>query len=628
MLDVVPTLTSLYQRFNGAIFSLVVVSSSLLCIAGWNETWLALLFAYGLFLAFQADSGGILTTLKVAIIFIGFATTAGLLAGLLNVRLVGEPNARYLLLVLLLATLSVFRTNSNSEFRSEDSLARHVSYAVFATVGIAFFLLSTIKNVFGWLLNTWDGGSQPGIITQVWYQGNIDYVGEIPTGFVGYPRGIHFVESLILSTLTDATYSPKIATSFFALANIVMYTILLATVMLVARQLFCLIDANSNESKGKQFFTTLGAPVVFFSSFFVNGLFFLHSVNFWIAVVCTLTALQVLISLLDKSGSAKNIGHVDALCLTACIIITGHNYPILLPLVSLIAILALGTLIQKRNESSGTKARVRTFVITCNLFSLTVAAISFYNFLKYPSTEGDRFQFSGAINTLPLSAIITILTLALLWLYSNQVSNDAHQFEKFLLPLVFLGVIGIWMILWYLAGSSDRSFGANYYPKKYEYALVILVLPFAFAYLDGLLNRVNLRPSISFFSTNLIFIRMIALSIFILGIFNFSNPITSLARANVALSDAVVHEAGIPGPSTIVSESGNISLAASIMSNSIDISFWENPHADIPLYHFGGNIIANSGIVEERKPCEITDILGGPSRVYDLSRDIGYECWK
>ena len=131
MLDVMPTLTSLYQRFNRAIFSLVVVSSSLLCVAGWNQTWLTLLFAYGLFLAFQADSGGILTTLKVAIIFIGFATTAGLLAGLLNVRLVGEPNSRYLLLVLLLITMNVYRKRQNFDFEDKDLITRYISFSFF-----------------------------------------------------------------------------------------------------------------------------------------------------------------------------------------------------------------------------------------------------------------------------------------------------------------------------------------------------------------------------------------------------------------------------------------------------------------------------------------------------------------
>ena len=622
MLDVMPTLMSLYQRFNGAIFSLVVVSSSLLCIAGWNETWLALLFAYGLFLAFQADSGGILTTLKVAIIFIGFATTAGLLAGLLNVRLVGEANSRYLLLVLLLVTMNIYRKRQNVDLADKDLMTRYLSLSLSAVAGITFFLLSTSTNVFGWLLNTWDGATQPGVVTVIWGQGHIDYVGDIPTGYEGYPRAIHFVEAWLTSSLNDFEYSPKLTVSFFALTNIVVYLTLIFALHAFAKGLFSISSRKvpiGNHSIALFLFGT-----VILSPFFIQGLFFHHSVNFWVSLICILVGGSICLDMTNGETLVRKRmpTTIDRLTITASIVIVSHSYQMLLPIVFFIALFFVALQMKSRIRT-GFRAQYLTVL---NLLSLVISTIALFNWFNYPSSEGDRLTFTGALTTIPIEIVVTCLFATLIWIWICDRQSSWRQIERYFLPLFFIGITLCWLALWLISGSLDRSPGLNYYPKKFEYAMVILMLPFFATGTAMLLSLVFQKivhgTWIKFYAFGMSFVMLY------LGLTNLTKPIDDLNRAFSSVSDAAIKEASVEGPSTIVGETGHISLAGSFLSNTLDLSFWRNPHPDIPLYHYGGNIIANSGVVEERKPCEITDILGGPSRVYDLSRDIRYDCWK
>jgi hypothetical protein len=622
MLEVVPTLMSLSQRFSGAIFYLVVISTSLLCIAGWNETWLTLLFSYGLFLAFQADSGGILTTLKVAIIFIGFATTAGLLAGLLNVRLVGESNSRYLLLVLLLITMNVYRKRQNFDFEDKDLITRYISFSLAATAGVILFLLSTSPNVFGWLLNTWDGATQPGVVTVIWGQGHIDYVGDIPTGYEGYPRAIHFVEAWLTSTLNDFVYSPKLTVSFFALINIVVYLSLVFALHAFARGLFRI--SSRRVSNGYHSLSLFLLALVILSPFFVQGLFFHHSINFWVSLICILVSSSICLDLAREETSVRNKmpATIDRLTITASIVIVSHSYQILLPIAFFIGLFFVALQIKSRIRTD-----FRTQHLTAlNSLSLVISTIALFNWFNYPSSEGNRLTFTGALTTVPIEMVVVCLFVTWIWIWCCDRQRSWKQIERYFLPLFFLGITFCWLALWLMSGSFDRSPGLNYYPKKFEYALVIILLPF-FATGTAMLfsiffQKIVQRSWIKFYAIGM------SLATLYWGLTNLAKPIQDLNRAFSSISDAAIKETNIEGPSTIVGESGHISLAGSFLSNTLDLSFWRNPHPDVPLYHYGGNIIGNSGVVEDIKLCEITDILGGPSRVYDLSRDIRYECWK
>jgi hypothetical protein len=595
-----------------------------------NLVWMVLTFTYFVLVTLASKKLYVEHLIKILLIYLGLISTAGLAAGIIDFRLVGNDYSRYLLLFITLVTVKVSLSNAAPPSRNGDyAQALRVPLTIlFAIFLFTIISLSLEKHKFAWLLNTWDGGSQPGIVTQIWHQGNINYVGEIPTGFIGYPRAVHFVEAIIGSITHGPSYSANFAVTFFAVLNIVFYCVLVVSIILLTISLTATYQNRSKKPVDmlSAMVASLVVLLVMFSSTMVKGLFFLHSVNFWIAITCVLVSVLISLRIISDRNRSDNfpVGPVDILCLTSCTTLTAHSYPVLLPLMFLV----IATLCVLVGFKKPPKLTIKLFStgFLINLIVIVVGVISFINVLSYPSTEGDRFKFTGALDVLPVLLVIATVVGSLTWLAHCYIKGKGSRKEIVFQSSFVIGSTGLWGALWILAGSFDRTYGLNYYPKKYEYYLLLAMLPFCAVLTGSIFTNLAARFSRSaqrYVATPLI-VGIVAIS----GLLDFALQITKSNSDYQQLGSAVLFEANESGPSTIVASTGEISLPASIMANSIDLTFWDKPSPDVLLYNFGGNVIANSGVLSETRLCEITDILLRPVRVHNLYLSKHFECWK
>jgi len=420
------------------------------------------------------------------------------------------------------------------------------------------FQLVTGSRGLSFLLNTWDGSSNSGLVRALEVNPNLTMSATSITQWENYPNFAHqfaaLVSRLIQEILKD---DPRTTLIVFAFVSSTLYAVLVLQVGRLAASIVLLKFHKPRAATA----TAIASQALFFSPSLINDFALMHSISFIAALIGTLIAIRSLLEVCSRRGLVT-AGF-------AAILVSG-SYPLL----SLIPIIAwtVCALLDTRGISKkllGAAALAPALVLT-------------YSSLALNSTDG-RLQATGHIQTLP-SWLVGGTTIVVLSLAAAQAKSRPNVTIVGITLLIF----GVCQFLWESSPSRSRDYGLNYYAKKFEYAALVILVPFLCALLarlvlkalssrsdgEALLTRhhgVGKSPVILSFSLVAVLL-VIASTMYTVVI-----PTERDRQAQVEL-EAAIEEARRPGPGIIWYTGVQAKpLTPTLMANYLDKSLWREP---------------------------------------------------
>jgi hypothetical protein len=367
----------------------------------------------------------------------------------------------------------------------------------------------------------------------------------------------------------------------------------------------------------------VGAQAFLLTPFAITHLLMLHSLAFLGAILSCLIVTLIVLERTEVS-LAFNSGEL-ILSIASGYVLVGSSYPILLPVIVATILLGLRSLVKQNRLDNG------QIYLSLHVFVGFIMASVVTSMLI---TMQDRVNPSGIYKAggqlYPIDARWLILEFFLV-LFLGLYCLRRRGFLSSITPFFIVGAaVAIPLLMWILAGSRDRSFGVNYYPKKAEYASAILCLPFALVGFAGLCRALRFHRIIG----RKIGIALMTLAPIFMLIQLWRGPIQTFWGTHEtdavasALIDAAISEAKIPGRSLVVDDrQALLSWNATLLSNYIDKSFWQTPGGQT------ANIILIQRFVSRSDTESILDMcafLGtnayGAGRIVELPQGINRYC--
>lgn len=425
-------------------------------------------------------------------------------------------------------------------------------------VGFAVFQLALGTSGFSFLLNTWDGSSNPGLVRALEVTPNLTTSTSTVTQWESYPSFAHQFIAMISRTLQFVSSdNPRTTLVVFAFLSTTIYSLLVFHVGRLASTIVC----RKTENKRAQNFAALLSQVVLLIPRIITDFALMHSVSFMMALTGTLVTINQALS-----GRHKR----DLVSLGVATTLVSGTYPLLSLLPLLIWFVV--AIVDQRAPLANLLAS----------FAVAPALVLTYLSLSLNSTSG-RLQATGHIVALP-SWLIPVMAGGIVL----SVLPNVKQRTNALLAFVTLMVMCFWQFLWISSPSLSREYGLNYYAKKFEYAALVLLVPVVI----GLLCPIALKGIARLMAARLQVVgpnasllrflsatpRATAMALVAVSFVNVVVIPTVRDKVAHAELDAALKEAQRPGPG-IVWFRGNEAkaLTPSLMANYLDKSLWAEP---------------------------------------------------
>jgi hypothetical protein len=508
----------------------------------------------------------------------GFIITFGLIAGFLSFRitdLIVRLALGGISLGLLLLNLRTIQSRQRgSKFVRPTLTPVAILPSIFVlAIGLLFAIKSSENMHF--LLGTWDGTTNPGFVTAMRFFEQINGFPQIK-GAEGYPSGMHYVASWFADLFPSFGQPSSLSTiQAFAATFFVVYALIIAQVGELTRDL-C---RAANLKKSFQLIAGFAAQLLLVSPFFIKNLLMLYSLAFLGAVSVTLSML--LFSLKRQRALVEEDNQRSGIVISLGLLMLSVSYPTFL----LVGLFLLFIFLFQPSISHVLIVLVRTAIgkmtVVLLSFSLSVVVVQVMQ-AAIPSSLSAVSRFSLSANIIALSGrfVLAVSLLAItcaLFFYKRKLSDGRILF-LYLIP-VLITVITSWL----LSNSFDRSYGPNYYAKKSEYQLVVLLAPLAIC---GFFQVVECLARLTK-TLNLVVIAFVFATVFsapvILrdGLFSALVSPTISNRTGSKLMAYALQEAEINGRSIIWDDSQPyLSQQASMMSVQIDPTSWLEPDQD------------------------------------------------
>jgi hypothetical protein len=510
---------------------------------------------------------------------LGLFAGVGVSPTLLNLTTLKASYANFLapIFALTVVTLAVaqwtksLKQDQDRSIGTKKKLLSLRSWTVLPAAYVATFTLfqswAGIKG-FNYLLNTWDGSSNSGLVRALEVNPGVTYTTALTTQWENYPNFAHQFPAMISRLLQDVLGdSPNTTLIVFGFFSTLVYSLLLLE---LGRTGFLLA---SKYGLGVSLSAVAGyvCQALFLTPRLITDLALMHSVSFMLALVAVLASVRTVIS--ARSDSRPG----DATLLTSglCALLASGSYPLLVVIpLAVWAYLAL----QRRDENQ------TSTVISALMVALAIVLA--YTSLSMNNSDS-RFQATGHIYPLPKWTIPTLAIVVIFGLITKLITRTRCHADAVLLVLTGL-CLAMSFYLWSSSPSRSRAYGENYYAKKFEYAVIAVLLPLAIPLLLNLCStlvsvfRRRLKQSSA---SNIPFGRSLR---WLMGSLCVALSVTSMLtsylvptvrddRASLELRAALA-EALRPGPGIVWSRHASAkSISPTLMANYLDKSLWRQP---------------------------------------------------
>jgi hypothetical protein len=516
--------------------------------------------------------------------FLGMTTSVGIVLGWMNT---GSRHWRSatLLLVFSLA-FAIFLTHPNGLGNVRRSTHKWVPAAL-----PAIFILTSVRWLFqpagvrlAWLIDTWDGTTNPGVVTYSYITGSIGRDARVLSQWEMYPRAPHFLLSQIQHVL-DLFGVQSISTraTTYALGLWVTYALVILAVGVLARAVLDTTHLTSRTS-------LMAIPLIQLPiglSCFLDRTLFLHSLSFFAAIIGSIAQLAHWLTLRQQPKTTWKDVAVFALCTTVVI----ETFPLLLP-VSLVTWL----LFLLRSTRSGTTDGWKSIVV---LALVSAIAMPRLHQQAVHSAASDHIALGGHIFALPvwtllLAVAVMAFTIARTWCQSKNSAGGA-------VTAIAVAILLAPAVSWATVGNFDRVYGVNYYPKRVEYFGFLAALSLLPALVFSFPKLRNIKLSVRAF---IIFICAVATFFVCLGP---GRKPTVVARdsGTAKLVTAALREAAFESESIIANGDTYSSTLASMLSNLLDLRNWSRGYVNERLLGFYQQVSVRLNVEPDESLCDI-----------------------
>jgi hypothetical protein len=246
-----------------------------------------------------------------------------------------------------------------------------------------------------------------------------------------------------------------------------------------------------------------------------------------------------------------------------------------------------------------------------------------------PSSLSAVSRFSATAHIASLSgkfvlAVSLFAIISALFFYKRRLS-EARILFLFLTP-VLLTVIASWL----LSNSFDRSYGPNYYAKKSEYQLVVLLAPLAFCGFFQVVEWLaRLTKTLDFVVIAFMLATALITPVFLRdGLFGALISPTISNRTESKLMTYALQEAEIDGRSIIWDDSQPyFSQQASMMSVQIDPTSWLEPDLDNLFLAMAQQLSNHDSTLPWINSCSLVRTRNfGNGRILDINKSKIIDC--
>ena len=548
---------------------------------------------------------------------VGSVITIGLVAGFFSFRVTDLVVRLCLLSIAFVLFLLTVRRSKLRPFSVtslwHDSFFMGIVPGFFLfTTGLLYALKPTRNMHF--LLATWDGSSNPGMVTGL---REFEQLNAFPPlrGLETYPAGAHYVASWLADLFPSSIVnSPLMTIHSFTALLFVSYGLIILLIGQLTNELGKLLK----QKKTTRLSMGLLAQSLLLTPFFIVNLLMMFSLSFIIALTATLSLLLVLVKNLKPLTVSPEVRPVIAFSFALIIIMNTYQTFLLIAFFMLVLLTANSNTRNIFAHSVKSRSCLSSLMLCAFSLSLVVVQLTLTSDSVTSSTTS-RFSMSGHIIAIDIRLIwaISLLSLGLLFFKSTRV----------LLGVFSISVCFTVLISWWLSESMSRAYGLNYYAKKSEYMLIVLLIPLAAACFGCFLRQISVIHRLRIVESGIALAVIIFSSLCLL-----KGPYDSLLKpslentAEEELMDLALVEAGIPGRSVVwYDPRPDISQIASLMSNYVDITTWVEPD-----FHSRTYIMAQQLSVWENKPwSESCNFLGsrfGNGRIVSIESGLIWEC--
>lgn len=569
----------------------------------------------------QSSTRSLSSRLSTSVLgLVGFSISVGLVAGWSSFR-VTKITIRVLFLTLIFLCV-IQSVNNLRKGGLKNSLHKHLSEFFEVLLIPAIFLCAVIvlfaqKNThhFSFLLNTWDGSSNSGMVAALREFRQVSNFPEFK-GVETYPLGTHYLASWLPDLVDTDNVADSLKTVIaFSTLQFLLYILL----MILSARLAVIICQQLKLGSAYRVISAWSSQIVFITPFLLENLLFMHSLAFFGALAASLGILLEIIE--DETLSTSNFTWVFNM-VGFGFLITITSYPLLLPVLGL---LLISVVISKRNEFRmniafhGPNLLLR---LSPFLFCITLGLVQLANIVAVTDPTS-RFDLGGHLIAIEPWILLSLTGLTGFVLVALTVYRVRL---RTIMLFAFFSVLFIVSFSWLQSSSFDRTYGLNYYAKKSEYVLFTIFLP------TGIVGGLLLIKSAifrfkSFEISKMIFSFLSLLSLFLISrevYDDFYRPLINFEQRN-KLMDAALKEGSFDGRSIVWDSSDpNLSRNATLMSNYIDKAGYRTPDSTDFIIIIAQQLQIRNPLNEILEFCGILGWENG--RIIDVSTSVVHEC--
>ena len=555
----------------------------------------------------------------------GFIITSGLVAGFLSFRITDLIVRIAIGAVFLLLLLLNWRVINSRQQGSKLVRPTVTAMAILPTIFIlgvsSLFFLRNSQNMH-FLLSTWDGTTNPGFVTAMRFFEQINGFPQIK-GAEGYPSGMHYVASWFADLYPSFDQPSSLSTiQAFTATFFFVYALVIAQI----GQLALHLGRAAELKKSFQLISGFGSQLLLIMPFFIENLLKLYSLAFVGALSVTLAMVLFLLKRQTKLAAEDNSR--GGIVISLGLLILSISYPtfLLVGFFMLIIFLCQPSITHTLIDLVQTRTGKMTVVLMSFCLSNVVVQVMQ---AAIPSSLSavSRFSASAHITAISGKFVLTVSLLSItsaLFFYKRRLS-EARLLFLFLTP-VLLTVIGSWL----LSNSFDRSYGPNYYAKKSEYQLVVLLAPLAFCGFFQVVEWLaRLTKTLNFVVIAFVLATALSTPVFLRdGLFGVLIGPTISNRTESKLMTYALQEAEIDGRSIIWDESQPyFSQYASMMSVQIDPTSWLEPDVNGLFLAMAQQLPSHDSTLPWINSCSLVRSRNfGDGRILDINKSNIIDC--
>jgi len=504
------------------------------------------------------SSVGLAERLAIAsVVCLGAIASLGILGGLLDVRSVSFLSAVAVVATGITCGLVTTRGSQRAGVDDVDVGRSVVIVPMVFLLSAARWLIRPAGTRLSWLVDTWDGTTNPGVVSYSVVSGNIGRDTTVLSQWETYPRAPHFAVAQLARIAEGFGFgSATDRATIYAIGLWFTYAVMLLAVGVVAMKLSYALGVPSRLA-------IVGAVVAQSMLMLAGNLektLLLHSLSFIACIACCVSLVAVWISL----DHATQISPRHLLVLSLHIVVVVETYPLMLPFV----VVVLGLLVHRHR---GRIPLHSVGAVTAFALPLAIAAPRLLGQAQNSVTEN---QVSGGGHLLFLSSF-AVLVVVVVSTVAVGILATSHRPGRGA-ALVLAGAIAVPVAAWLLVGNFDRTYGANYYPKKAELFVLVVVAAVVPAALLKALSRLITRMGPASMAVTMVVVVLMA---------TWNGPL-SLPRLIESSSqsrryvDIALHEADNPSEVVIFGSNVTMSTYTSMLANLLDKNYWSVGYAN------------------------------------------------